>query len=124
MDLFGPSRTRSIEGNYYALVLVDDYSRYTCTFFIPVKNDTFFIPTKNDTFKIFEKFSNFIQNEKDLRIKSIRSDHGVNFKMLFLKHFVKKMGFHTTFQHQNTTTKWWCRKEKYIFGRIGEDHVK
>jgi len=40
MDLFGPSTTRSIGGNYYALVLVDDYSRYTWTFFISAKNDT------------------------------------------------------------------------------------
>jgi len=25
MDLFGPSRTRNIGGNYYALILIDDY---------------------------------------------------------------------------------------------------
>jgi len=29
MDLFGPSRTMSLGGNYYALVVVDDFSRYT-----------------------------------------------------------------------------------------------
>jgi len=29
MDLFGPSITMSFGGNYYALVIVDDYSRYT-----------------------------------------------------------------------------------------------
>jgi len=29
MDLFGPSRTISSGENYYALVIVDDYSRYT-----------------------------------------------------------------------------------------------
>ena len=29
MDLFGPSRAMSFGGNYYALVIVDDYSRYT-----------------------------------------------------------------------------------------------
>ena len=28
MDLFGPSRTMSLGGNYYALVIVDDFSRY------------------------------------------------------------------------------------------------
>ena len=27
MDLFGPSRTMSLGGNYYGLVIVDDYSR-------------------------------------------------------------------------------------------------
>ena len=29
MDLFSPSRTMSFGGNYYALVIVDDYSRFT-----------------------------------------------------------------------------------------------
>jgi len=29
MDLFGTSRTMSLGGNYYALVIVDDFSRYT-----------------------------------------------------------------------------------------------
>ena len=33
MDLFGPSRTMSIGGNYYGLVIVDDFSRYTWTLF-------------------------------------------------------------------------------------------
>ena len=28
MDLFGPSRTTSLGGNYYALVIVDDFSRF------------------------------------------------------------------------------------------------
>ena len=29
IDLFGPSRTMSLCGNYYGLVIVDDYSKYT-----------------------------------------------------------------------------------------------
>jgi hypothetical protein len=29
MDLFGPTTYRSIGGNSYCLVVVDDYSRYT-----------------------------------------------------------------------------------------------
>jgi len=34
MDLFGPSRTMSPGGNYYAIVIVDDFSRFTWTFFL------------------------------------------------------------------------------------------
>jgi len=34
MDLFGPSRTMSLGGNYYALVVVDDFSRFTWTLFL------------------------------------------------------------------------------------------
>jgi len=33
MDLFGPSRTMSLGGNYYGIVIVDYYSRFTWTFF-------------------------------------------------------------------------------------------
>jgi len=29
MDLFGPSRTMSLDGNHYALVIVDNFSRFT-----------------------------------------------------------------------------------------------
>ena len=34
MDLFGPSRTMSLGGNYYALVIFDDFSRFTWTLFL------------------------------------------------------------------------------------------
>ena len=85
MDLFGPSRTRSLGGNYYALVLVDDYSRFTLTFFIS---------SKSDTFSVFRKFAKIVENVKDLKIKSIRSDHGVSFKMNLLKSFMNIMVSH------------------------------
>jgi len=34
MDLFGPTTYASLGGNKYCLVIVDDYSRYTWTFFL------------------------------------------------------------------------------------------
>ena len=37
MYLFGPSRTASLAGNLYALVIVDDFSRYTWTLFLVEK---------------------------------------------------------------------------------------
>ena len=33
MDLFGPTTYRSLGGNLYCLVIIDDYSRYAWTFF-------------------------------------------------------------------------------------------
>ena len=38
MDLFGPSRIKSFGENYYALVIFDDYSRFTWTLLKPLKN--------------------------------------------------------------------------------------
>jgi len=46
---------------------VDDYTRFTWNFFIL---------SKSDTFKVFNKLATAIQNKKDLKIKTIRSDHG------------------------------------------------
>jgi len=39
MDLFGPSRIKSFGGNYYALVIVDDYTRCTWTLFLTLKSE-------------------------------------------------------------------------------------
>jgi len=41
IDQFGPSRIMSLSGNFYTLVIDDDYSRLTWTLFLVVKNDTF-----------------------------------------------------------------------------------
>ena len=71
MDLFGPSRTMSLEGNYYGLVIVDDYSRFTWTFFIT---------TKDETYHVFKRFVKAVQNEKDRNITSIKSDNGREFQ--------------------------------------------
>ncbi|GJW19276.1 retrovirus-related pol polyprotein from transposon TNT 1-94 [Tanacetum coccineum] len=40
MDLCGPIRVESINGNKYVLVIVDDYSRYTSTQFLRSKDET------------------------------------------------------------------------------------
>ena len=70
MDLFGLSAVRSNRGNYYTLVIVNDYSRYTWTRFL--KN-------KTQAFEEFEIFSKKIQNQLDCKIVSIRTDHGREF---------------------------------------------
>jgi hypothetical protein len=41
MDLFGPTQYTSIAGNKYGFVIVDDYTRYTCAFFLVDKSDVF-----------------------------------------------------------------------------------
>ena len=53
LDLVGPSRTMSIGRNYYALVIMEDYCRFTWSLFLP--------------FKTFCKLAKMIQNEKDLK---------------------------------------------------------
>ena len=93
MDLFGSFRTRSLGGNYYALVLVDDYSRFTWTFFIS---------SKSDTFSVFRKFAKIVQNEKDLKIKAIRSDHGGEFQNEYFEKFCENHGISHNFSAPRT----------------------
>ncbi|GJX83243.1 retrovirus-related pol polyprotein from transposon TNT 1-94 [Tanacetum coccineum] len=70
MDLFGPSAVQSYGGNFYTLVIVDDYSRYTWTRFLK---------HKNEAFDHFEFLSKKIQVQKGCLIISIRTDHGREF---------------------------------------------
>jgi len=70
LNLFGPSRPRSIGGNYYRFVIVDDYSRFTWALFLASKDDLFYA---------FAKFAKIIQNQNSLKIVSLVSDHGGEF---------------------------------------------
>jgi hypothetical protein len=38
MDTVGPSRVRSMGRKWYVLIIVDDYSRYSCVFFLESKD--------------------------------------------------------------------------------------
>ena len=71
MHLFGPFRTMSIGGNYYGLVIVDDFSRFTWTLFLV---------TKDDAFNAFKKLAKVIQNEKNCIIAAIKTDHRGEFQ--------------------------------------------
>jgi hypothetical protein len=54
MDFFDPTTYRSIGGNSYGLVVVDDYSRYTWVFILS---------DKSNVFSIFKGFANRAKNE-------------------------------------------------------------
>jgi len=88
MDLFGPSRTLSFGGNYYALVIVDDYYRYTWTLFLTHKSDAF------HAFKILAKV---IHYKKNLKIASIRSDYGGEFENKDFESFCDEHGIEHNF---------------------------
>ena len=70
IDLFGPTRTTSLGGKKYGLVIVDDYSRYTWVLFLA---------HKNETFTAFLKFYKRASNKKNTTIILIRSDHSSEF---------------------------------------------
>ena len=94
MDLFGPSAIQSYGGNFYTLVIVDDYSRYTWTKFLK---------SKNEAFDKFEILSKKIQNQIGSNIVSIRTDHGREFDNEFqFGNFCDKNGITHNFSAPRT----------------------
>jgi len=93
----------SIGGNYYGLVVVDDFSRYTWTLFLV---------SKDEAFSAFMKLAKIIQNEKNCSIAAIKTDHGREFQNETLKCFVKSLEFSIIFQLQELYSKigLWRRK--------------
>nr|GEX64651.1 putative ribonuclease H-like domain-containing protein [Tanacetum cinerariifolium] len=71
MDLFGPTFVKSLNKKSYCLVITDDYSRFTCVFFLA---------TKDETSPILKTFITGLENQLSLKVKVIRSDNGTEFK--------------------------------------------
>jgi len=80
-------------GNYYALVIVYSYSRFT---------RTLFLTHKRDVFHAFKKLAKLIQNKKDLNITSIRSDHRGEFENNDFELFCDENGIEHNFSAPRT----------------------
>ena len=83
IDLFGPVSTPSLSGKRYTLVIVDEYSRYTCVFFLKAKSDA------------AEEIIKFIKQAEvlyKLPVRQLRSDNGTEFKNATLNAFCVSKG--------------------------------
>ena len=72
----------------YALMIVDDFLRYTWVLFIA---------HKDKIFKVFKKFYKRITNLKNLSLVSICNDHGIEIENQFFDHFYTKHGIDHNF---------------------------
>ncbi|GKF24598.1 retrovirus-related pol polyprotein from transposon TNT 1-94, partial [Tanacetum coccineum] len=70
MDLCGPMRVKIINGKKYILVIVDHYSRYTCTLFLRYKDET---P------KVLKDFLQMIQRNLQAQVITVRTNKGTEF---------------------------------------------
>ncbi|GKC01815.1 putative ribonuclease H-like domain-containing protein [Tanacetum coccineum] len=71
MYLFGPTSVRSINHKTDCLVITDDFSRFSWTFFLR---------TKDETSAILKDFIRQIENQLNQKVKTIRCDNGTEFK--------------------------------------------
>jgi len=88
MDLMGPTRTSSLDGKKYILVIVDDYSRYTWTLRLWEKSDAF-----EAAQLLFKK----IQIEQNCPIMRNRSDHGREFENSRFEEYCHSYGIQREF---------------------------
>nr|GEU34118.1 hypothetical protein [Tanacetum cinerariifolium] len=93
MDLFGPTSVSSLNHKWYCLVVTDDFSRFTWTFFLR---------TKDETSSILRNFITEIENLKDLKVKIIRCDNRGEFKNKEINELCTKKGIRREFSNART----------------------
>jgi hypothetical protein len=71
MDTIGPSRVRSLDGKWYVFVIVDEYSRYSCVFFLE---------RKDEVFEHLRSLALRLNNKHPNCLKVIHSDNGTEFR--------------------------------------------
>ncbi|KAL8147667.1 hypothetical protein AgCh_005113 [Apium graveolens] len=83
VDLFGPVNVMSIAKKKYALVIVDEFTRYTWVYFLHTKSETASI--------LIDHVKQLDKMVKD-SVKILRSDNGTEFKNLIMEEFCKSHG--------------------------------
>jgi transposase InsO family protein len=83
MEIFGPSWVRSMRGKLYVLIIVDDYSRYSCVFFLK---------SKDEVFEHFRSLTLRLNNEHLNCLKVIHSDNRTEFRNVSFNQFCLEHG--------------------------------
>nr|GEW47066.1 hypothetical protein [Tanacetum cinerariifolium] len=83
MDLCGPMRFVSINGKWYVLLIVDDYSQYTWVHFIR---------TKDETPEVIKNLLKNIFVRLQAPVIIVRTDNGTEFKHHVLKEYFDSVG--------------------------------
>ena len=88
LDLMGLTRTESLGGKKYIMVVVDDFTGYTWVILLR---------SKSDAPKHIEALHTRLQNEKGLKIDQIQSDHGKEFENSYMESFCTRLGISQEF---------------------------
>ena len=88
LDLMGLTKTKSLGGKRYIMVVVGDFTRYTWVILLR---------SKSDAPEHIEALCTRLQNEKSLKIDQIRSDHGKEFENSYMESFCTRLGISQEF---------------------------
>nr|GEU72328.1 retrovirus-related Pol polyprotein from transposon TNT 1-94 [Tanacetum cinerariifolium] len=89
----GKVTRKSLMKKMYCLVVIDDYSRFTCVFFLA---------TKDETCGILKSFITRIENLVDHKVKVIRCDNATEFKNREMNQFCEMKGIMRQFSAART----------------------
>ncbi|PKU72844.1 Retrovirus-related Pol polyprotein from transposon TNT 1-94 [Dendrobium catenatum] len=91
-DLWGPARVATHGGNRYFLSFIDDYSR---------KVWIFLLKSKDETFSKFLEWKSMVENQKNRKLKVLRTDNGLEFCNESFNKFCSDSGIvrHKTVSH-------------------------
>ena len=81
----GPTRTESLGGKRYIMVMVNDFTL------------AILLRSKSDAPKHIEALCTRLQNEKNMKIDRIRSDHGKEFENSYMESFCTRSGISQEF---------------------------
>ncbi|MFS7994177.1 putative RNA-directed DNA polymerase [Helianthus anomalus] len=93
MDLFVPISVKSLAKSSYCLVVTDDHSRFSWVYFLEAKSETA---------EVLKTFIPLIENVTKLKVKSIRSDNGSEFKNQTFISFCAEKGIHLQYSAART----------------------
>ncbi|KAL8155216.1 hypothetical protein AgCh_000556 [Apium graveolens] len=93
VDLLDPVNVMSIAKKKYALVIVDEFTRYTWVYFLHTKSET--------TSILIDHVKHLDKLVKD-SMKILRSDNGTEFKNLIMEEFCKNYGIKQEFSAPGT----------------------
>lgn len=91
MDLWGPAPVNSLGGKKYFLSIIDDYSR---------KVEVYVIKSKTEVFDCFKTYLAKVERETNSKLKSCRTDNGLEFCHKEFESFLSKLGI----KHERTST--------------------
>ncbi|KAL8118058.1 hypothetical protein AgCh_015817 [Apium graveolens] len=83
MDLFGPVNVLSISRKRFCLVIVDDFSKFSWTYFLK---------SKDEASEIIINHIRQVNNHPDFKVRRIRSDNGTEFKNYVMRVFCEENG--------------------------------
>ena len=69
-DFSGPQKTPSLKGSKYYIAFIDDFTRFCWIYFLTYKYEVA---------DVFLRYKAMVENQREYRIKVIRSDNGTEY---------------------------------------------